>query len=45
MYPAGLLGRFTQKQGGAGTALEATLLSATSRYLIAVLVEGTTQDL
>ena len=45
MYPAGLLGRFTQKQGGAGAALEAMLLSATSLYLVAVLVKGTTEDL
>ena len=47
MYPAGLLGagQAHAKQGGADAALEAMLLSMTLRYLVAVLVEGTTQDL
>ena len=38
-------GQAQAKQGGVGTALEAMLLSMASHYLIAVLVEGTTQDL
>ena len=38
-------GHTQAKQGGADAALEAMLLSATSLYLVAVLVEGTTEDL
>lgn len=33
------------KQGGVDTALEAMLLSTTLRYLVAILVEETTEDL
>lgn len=38
-------GQAHAKQGGAGTALEAMLLSMTLRYLVTVLVEETTEDL
>lgn len=38
-------GQAHAKQGGVGTTLEAMLLSTTLHYLVAVLVEETTQDL
>ena len=38
-------GQAHAKQGDADAALEAMLLSATSLYLVAVLVKGTTEDL